>query len=80
MNAKKRLVYELWEVNDAGLIRDALSECDKFIKWLYFELHFLFLQITSAGRRFNKLKDFAKKLKGVRRDSHAKALAKRDKN
>jgi len=36
--------------------------------------------MTSAWRNFNEVTDFVKKVNGVRRDSHAKALAKRAKN
>uniref|UniRef100_M1DT60 'chromo' domain containing protein n=1 Tax=Solanum tuberosum TaxID=4113 RepID=M1DT60_SOLTU len=51
-----------------------------FIKRLNYELQVLSVHITSAGRSFNEVTNFVKKVEGVRRDGQAKALAKRAKN
>ncbi|KAH0730222.1 hypothetical protein KY289_001410 [Solanum tuberosum] len=39
-----------------------------------------FMALEQGGRNFNEVTDFVKKVKGVRRDGQAKALAKRAKN
>ncbi|WMV13843.1 hypothetical protein MTR67_007228 [Solanum verrucosum] len=53
-----------------------------FVKGLNYELQVLSLSIhmTSAGKSVNEVTDFVKKVEGVRRDSQAKALAKKAKN
>lgn len=38
------------------------------------------MHMTSAGKIFNEVTDLVKKVKGVRRDGQAKALAKKAKN
>jgi len=51
-----------------------------FIRGLNSELQVLFVHMTSAGRSFNEVTDYVKKVEGVRRDGQAKAWAKRAKN
>ncbi|WMV26670.1 hypothetical protein MTR67_020055 [Solanum verrucosum] len=51
-----------------------------FVKGLNSELQLLSVHMTSAGKNFNEVTDFVKKVEGVRRDGQAKALAKKTKN
>ncbi|KAH0743175.1 hypothetical protein KY290_031168 [Solanum tuberosum] len=51
-----------------------------FVKGLNYELQVLSVYMTSAGKSFSEVTDFVKKVEGVRRDSQAKALAKKAKN
>jgi len=51
-----------------------------FIRGLNSELQVLSIHMTSAGRSFNEVTDYVKKVEGVRRDGQAKAWAKRTKN
>ncbi|WMV09159.1 hypothetical protein MTR67_002544 [Solanum verrucosum] len=51
-----------------------------FIKGLNSELQVLSIHMTSAGKIFNEVKDFVKKVVGMRQDGQAKALAKTIKN
>jgi len=51
-----------------------------FIKGLNSELQVIFVHMTSAGKSFNEVTDFVKKVEGVRRDGQAKALTKKAKN
>ncbi|WMV08780.1 hypothetical protein MTR67_002165 [Solanum verrucosum] len=51
-----------------------------FIRGLNSKLQVLFVHMTSAGRSFNEVTDFVKKVEGVRQDGQAKTLAKMAKN
>ena len=44
-----------------------------FIRGLNSELQVLSVHMTSAGRSFNEVTDYVKKVEGVRRDGQAKA-------
>jgi len=51
-----------------------------FVKGLNFELQVLSVHMTSAGKSFNEVTYFVKKVEGVRQDGQGKALAKKAKN
>jgi len=51
-----------------------------FVKGLNPELQVFSIHMTSACKSFNEVKDFVKKVEGVRRDEQANVLAKRPKN
>ena len=51
-----------------------------FIRGLNSELQVLSVHMTSAGRSFNEVTDYVKKVERVRRNGQAKAWAKRARN
>ena len=62
---------------DTQLVTTEEERNHLFIRVLYSELQVLPVHMTFAGRSFNKVTNYVKKADGVRRDSQAKALAKR---
>lgn len=51
-----------------------------FIRDLSSKLQELYVHITSAGKCFNEVTNYVKKVEGLKRDVQAKKLAKRSKN
>ncbi|KAH0741272.1 hypothetical protein KY290_034315 [Solanum tuberosum] len=72
--------FVLFQLQGMLLVTNEEDRIHLFVRELNSELQVLFVHMTSAGRNFNEVTNFVKKVKEVRRDSQAKALAKKAKS